>query len=66
MVAREIHDEVGGYTQIGISTTTGFRLAPVIHLDGPQNRQVTFLGWDVASAPDLDGYRVGFHAVGSR
>lgn len=66
MVAQGEHPEVGGSIQIGISSRAGFELRPVLNLAGPQNRQVTFLGWDVAQAPDLDGYRVGFRAEGRR
>lgn len=64
MVSQGEHPEVGGSVQIGISSREGFQLRPVLHLAGPHNRTVTFLGWDVAQAPDLDGYRVGFRSVG--
>ncbi|HDR9482829.1 TPA: hypothetical protein QDC20_003646 [Burkholderia aenigmatica] len=64
MVERGIHQEVGGHVQIGVSATSGFHLPQVLHLAGPLDRHVTFLGWDVNQAPELDGYRIGFNAVG--
>ncbi|WP_152601891.1 hypothetical protein [Burkholderia paludis] len=64
MVAQGAHHEVGGHVQIGISGTGGFRLSPVLNLAGAQDRLVTFLGWDVSQAPELDGYRIGFEAIG--
>jgi hypothetical protein len=65
MLAREIRDDVGGSIQIGVCGQNGFRVLPVLtHGDRPDHPRVSFLGWDVAAAGDVDGYEIGYNAIG--
>ncbi|WP_207003581.1 hypothetical protein [Trinickia mobilis] len=65
MLAGEVQDDVGGSVQIGVSGQSGFRVLPVLaqgrEADAPT---VSFLGWDVATAGDIDGYEIGYNAIG--
>lgn len=67
MLCREVQPDVGGHLQIGICTKEGFNACPVLNSgEGPEQRFVSFLGWDVAPATALlEGYRVGYRAIGS-
>lgn len=63
MLKAEKRQDVGGHFQIGVVNKDGFKLMPILNLDsGPDNRKVQFLGWDVDSIGELDGYRIGYQA----
>ncbi|WP_374403348.1 hypothetical protein [Niveibacterium sp.] len=65
MVHDNIQDDVGGHVQIGVASSDGFHVLPVIEPgDGPNRRTVTFLGLDLANGLRVGGCRVGFRAVG--
>jgi len=64
MLKREQVPTVGGHFQIGVAHRGGFHLRPILNLgEGPLNRTVTFLGWNVDSIGPLDGYRIGYQAI---
>lgn len=55
--------DVGGFVQLGAASRNGYIPNPVItEGGGPNQRVVSFVGWDTASVPLPVGYRVGFHA----
>lgn len=63
MLKREPVPTVGGHFQIGVAHRGGFALRPILNLrEGPLNRKVTFLGWNVDSIGSLDGYRIAYEA----
>lgn len=63
MLKRERVASVGGHFQIGVAHKCGFDLRPILNLgEGALNRTVTFLGWNVDSIGQLDGYRIGYQA----
>lgn len=65
LVQGGVQQDVGGHVQIGVASSDGFRLLPVIEPgDGPGRRSVSFLGWDLANGLRVGGCRVGFHAAG--
>lgn len=64
MLKRERVQTVGGHFQIGIAHRAGFDLQPILNLaEGPLNRKLTFLGWDVDSIGEVDSYRIGYRAI---
>lgn len=64
MLKRELVHTVGGHFQIGIANKAGFKLMPILNLcEGPLNRTVTFLGWNVDSHGLMDGYRIGYQTI---
>lgn len=63
MLKRETVPTVGGHFQVGVARRSGFELRPILNLrEGPLNRTVTFLGWNVDSIGPIDGYRIGYEA----
>lgn len=63
MLRRETQADVGGHFQIGVAHKQGVDLRPILNLGtGPMNRTLTFLGWNVDSLGQLDGYRIGYQA----
>ena len=57
--------DVGGHVQIGVASVDGFRLLPVIGVgDGPENRSVSFLGWELTKGVRVGGCRIGYQSVG--
>lgn len=65
MVQGDAQHDVGGHVQIGVASTDGFRVLPVIEPgDGPGHRSLTFLGFDLANGIRVGGCRIGFHAAG--
>lgn len=54
----------GDHVQIGVTSTGGFRLLPVIGPgDDPDQRSVRFLDRDLIDGLRIDGCRVGFSAA---
>jgi len=55
--------DVGGHFQLGVANKIDFNLMPVLSREYESEKDnVSFLGWDVDTAGDLDEYRIGFQA----
>jgi len=64
MLTNEIRHDVGGSIQVGVCGQNGFRVLPVLTFgNGVAQPTVSFLGWDVAAAGDVDGYEIGYNAI---
>jgi hypothetical protein len=58
--------DVGGYLQMATASSQGVRLHQIAaqHPTNPDLGQITFLGFDLAELGEIDGFSVGFDAIG--
>src|SRR6202035_5020189 len=58
--------DVGGYLQMATASSQGVRLHQIAtqHPANPDLGQITFLGFDLAELGEIDGFSVGFDAIG--
>ncbi len=65
MLRSQAVEDVGGHIQFGMDDNSGFRILPIVIEEGdPRNWPTTFLGWDSMSASPINGYTIGYRAVG--
>ena len=62
MLKRNTAPDVGGYFQCGVANRSGFTLRPIINIGGSLDRHVTFLGFSISEAGDLDDHHIGYAA----